>query len=160
MRLEPGAQINVTATERWFTEIRAGRAFTRGLHLAASVGNVSEIQLLNPAASGVAAIIRSIKVGLSVADRVHLRTYDTALGTAVGAGFNLLAGGTAAKGLIKSANPAAEDGTLIEEYRALVDVTQEFVTDWGWELAAGKGILIATLSANEALAVTFKWIEV
>lgn len=160
MRIVLGGQINVTATERWYSEVRAGRAFMRGTHVAAAAGALGEVQLFNPAASGITVIVRRATSGALAADRHQVRQYDTALGTLVGTGFNLLSGGAAAAAVIRTATPAAADGTLISEMRLPADALGDILDDWSWELGAGEGVLIVGTTANQVIDVTYFWIEV
>lgn len=160
MKINFGGGLTVTATERWLSEIRAGRAFLRGKLLAASVGNYNELQFLNPAASGVTAIVRACFAGTGVGDYVQVRTHNAALATLVGQGVNLAAGGAAGLAAVRSATPAAPDGTLAAEIYTAAGALNSIVPEWLFELDAAEGILITTGNTNVALAATYYWIEI
>lgn len=160
MRINAGTAISVTATELWLSEIRAGNAFARGIYLAASVGNLSEIQLFNPVASNKIVIVRSILAASSGLSSIDLRTHNTALGTLVGAGVNLLAGAAAAQGELRTATPAAADGTSFATIRAAAETELYIVPDWFMELGAGEGLIVTSVLANSGNGAFFTWREV
>jgi hypothetical protein len=160
MRIGYGTSVTVpTQAERWFSELRAGRAFSRGQALVASVGNFSEIQIFNPAGSGVSVIVYKINVSCSVADFTRVHVFNTALGALVGTGINLLSGGAAAVAELRTAQPAAQDGTFVSTIDAAATSPFERISVWAWELGAGEGVLIATGSVNRSLCTEFYWNE-
>ena len=144
----------------WLSEIRAGRAFTRGRRLAASGGNFGEIQLINPAGSGITVIVHRLVGSMQTSAQIQIRQHNANLLTDVGTGFNLLSGGAASVAHIRTAIPAALDGTLNIERRVLTAVNEEWLRDWAYELGAGEGIFIAPNSVNVELAMAYEWIEV
>ena len=155
MRIGSGPFLNVD----WLYEIRNARGFTRGVSLAASVGNLSEIQLFNPAGSGITTIVHRFFASPSPAQVVNLRQFNTGLATLVGTGFNLNVGGAAAVSEIRTANPAAASGTFWAPI-PLDSVTELLIVqEWHAMLGAGEGILLSTDVANVALRVRFEWIE-
>jgi hypothetical protein len=159
MHVSLGGNINVSAMDRFYTEIRAGRAFHRGVSNPTAAGTYGEVQLLNPDGSGVTAIVRAIRVTGFLNDAVQLRRYDTALATDVGAGFNLLLGGAAAACHIRTANPAARDGTFLSCRGTLAYATFDLADDWFGELPAGTGVLVTTNLVNVDAMVHYEWIE-
>jgi hypothetical protein len=160
MRISFGGSITVPSqSERWFSEIRASRAFTRGGNLGASVGNFSEFQLLNPAASGKTIDIYRMLADTVVNDGLYMRTHNTALATLVGTGINLQAGGPAGVGELRTAQPAALDGTAVSLINTAAFAVVEMTSVWSWELDPGEGVLVATGNVNEAAACLFYWNE-
>ena len=144
----------------WLSEIRAGRAFTGGVSIASSVGDNTHIQLLNPAASGVTILVRRLVAAPKGVDAHSVRTHNTALTTLSMNGVNLLAGGTAGLGAIRTVNNAGLLGTLARAFTLLTDTPFDLIREWDFELGAGEGILIVPGSTNNGLAAFYDWIEV
>lgn len=160
MRIVAGGVPRVEAEERWFTEIRRGRGFVGGVFNGASAGNFSEIQLRNPAASGVTLLVRDIVLTVSATNHIDLRDHDAALATLGATGTNLLKGAAAANGQVRTATPAARDGTVILSFRLAGDTPLRPVPDWLFELGAGEGFLFTPNVVNVGLTATFAWIEI
>lgn len=144
----------------WLNEIRAGRAFSEGAGLAASAGNFSEIQLINPAGSGITVIVFKALVGQGVAGNVSITNHNVNLATDVGAGRNLLIGGAAGAAHVRTAQPAAQDGSRLARVRMAADEFVPLLSDWSYELGVGEGIIIMPDTVNTILAATYFWIEV
>jgi hypothetical protein len=160
MRIGYGTSVTVpAATELWLSELRAGRCFARGTNLAASVGNFSEVQLFNPVASGITLAVKAINFGSATAGSINIRSYNTALATLVGTGFNLQSGGTAALGEIRTATPVAEDGTFIGPIPAGAGAAVPVDLGWFIELGAGEGVLCNHGTANTGITIFYLWRE-
>lgn len=160
MRIGLGGAITVTATERWLSEIRAGRAFIGNRVQVASAANFGHIQLLNPAGSAVTIIVRAIVLSLGAATRARMAYFDTALTTLVGTGANLLRGAAASVGTIRAEDNAAELGTEIYNINILSGTPTDPVPEWLCELGAGEGVLINCALVNTAILGNFLWMEV
>ncbi len=145
--------------EFWYNEIRAGRAFTRGHVLGASVGNYPHIQLFNPVGSGIIIIVHRILVNVEATEGLRLNIHNTAITTDQGKGTNLLIGGDAAIGEVRSQDNAAQLGTLLWRIQVLASSPLDIVKDWYLELGAGEGILVQTHLVNRALYVAYDWSE-
>ena len=159
MRLGLGGNLIVTATERWLAEIRAGRGFMKGASASAAAGQNPEVQLFNPVASGVTVILRMVLASNSVAVDCSFRQFNTALATLAGEGINLLSGAAAGKGEVRTATPAAIDGTLIGFIDIPASQTIQIAPEWMFELGAGEGLHVAgPLAAS--LRGLFLWNEV
>jgi hypothetical protein len=160
VRINYGTSLTIpAATELWLAELRAGRGFFRGAILISSPGNFSEIQLLNPAASGKIIGVKFMAIGAAALGSINIRTHNTALGTLVGTGVNLQLGGTAGVGEVRTSQPAAEDGTLVAGLSNSAGGT--LPVDFGWfiELDAGEGFLCDPNAVNVGFAATFIWRE-
>jgi hypothetical protein len=160
MRIGYGTSITVPAsTELWLSEVRAGRCFARGANLAASVGNFSEVQVFNPIASGKTIAIKAINFGSATAGSINIRTFNTALATLVGTGFNLQSGGAAGVGELRTATPAAEDGAFIGPIPAGAGSAVPVDLGWFIELDQGEGILCNHGTANTGITIFYLWRE-
>ena len=104
-------------------------------------------------------LVKRIIVTVDTTGIVSLRSYNTALASAVGAGLNLNMGGAVGKGLIKNGIPAAEDGTVILPFKVIANTPFILADKYLAALAAGKGILIATATVNVNLYVSYEWNE-
>ncbi len=160
MDITLGSSVQVTAsTDIWLAEIRAGRAFVAGGSLAAGVGVFSELQVLNPVASGKTCIVRQVFLTASVAVNIQVRQHDVALAALVKNGSNLLRGAAAGAGQLRSAQPAALDGALVGEISVQAGTPVYLVPDWFYELGQQTGVLFATSVVNVGLSIMAMWRE-
>jgi len=160
MRISTGVTVNVSAqVERWFSELRAGRAFSGVGALAAAAGTVSEIQLFNPAGSAITLLLYKCVGDATVASALQLRTFNTALATLIGNGLNMLSGGAASVAEIRSAAPAVNDGTSFWSKAALAGEPIELGDLWVIELGAGEGVIATDNTQNVGVRFTFLWNE-
>lgn len=160
MRFSFGGGLTVQQTERWFSELRAGRCFARGATVAASVGNFSEVQLFNTLISGVQILVYKALGSTATANAMQLRFHNASLATLSGVGINLHDSPASGVGELRTANPAALDGTAFQVLHSInFDPIGGDMT-WVAELDPGDGILITSNIVNEAIAGTFYWNEV
>ena len=160
MRVSLGGNITVTATERWLSEVRAGRAFGFGDEQNGVAGQKSHVQLFNPAGSGVNALVRLTMVARGTAGVVGLCFHDTALTTDVGAGINLLRGGAAGACHVRKATDAADLGSQIFALRLQASASFEVTAEWLAEIGPGEGIHWRDGTVADTLTVGFLWAEV
>lgn len=161
MRIGYGTSVTVPQqSERWFSEVRAGRCFTRGGNVGGGVGQISEVQLFNPVASGITVIVYRVIVSQAAIDGIQCRTHNTALATLVGNGANLLSGGAVSVAEVRTALPAAADGALVSTLHIAAAAPFERIAVWAWELGAGEGILFANATTNIQQVTEFYWNEV
>jgi len=160
MRIGYGTSVTVPSQqERWISELAAARAFASGTFLAPSAGNFGEIQLFNPVASGkTIAIYRALACAQTI-NAIRYRLFNTALATLVGTGVNLLSGGAAAVGELRTNIPAALDGTQILICNVLNFDPYGQPQVWLAQLAAGQGFLVTTNAVNDGLTANFYWNE-
>jgi len=155
-----GASAGHTDYDYWLDALRDGRAFIKGTVLAASVGNFSEIQLLNPAGSGVNAVVFNLIAHDDLSANIQIRRHDAALATLVGAGVNLNIGGAAGACVLRTATPAALDGTLLTVYNSNNSLNATRFQWWVCELAPGVGVIGTPDIVNDEMSAEFRWIEI
>jgi len=155
MKLSLGGFSTVTMTDRWFQELRAARAFGRTGAQVAVAGQYSNVQLKNPAASGKQAIVAEIRILLTVADFVTLRSYDTDCTTLLGTLTNLLMGAAAGVSTIRTEAAVARLGTEVTEVYCAANVWTVLLPSWGPEVSSGSGIVLEPATANVGLTVAF-----
>jgi len=143
----------------WLDALRDGLAFAHGKLVAALAANFSEVQLKNPAASGVIVLVYKINVGAPAGVTVQLRRHDADLATDAGAGTNLQIGGAAAAAHVFTDQLAAASGTLISELHRPTNTDPQRFPSWCAELDAGEAIVITTDAVNQAVSAEFFWIE-
>lgn len=161
MRISTGVTVNVSAnTERWLSEMRAGRAFASGALIGPTAANNSHVQLFNPAGSQITVIVRSVIGGPSANDLMLFRTHNTALTTLVGNGVNLLSGGAAGVAEVRTLDNAIVLGTGFGSFRALANDSKQVGPDWIIELGASEGLATSPATLNVGNATTFFWLEV
>lgn len=160
MRLTLGRNLSVTATERWLSEVRAGRAFVRGTYFGPAAGNNGHIQLFNPVGSLVNVVVRSLLLATNPAGVLNMAVYNTALGTLIGAGVNLLSGGAAGSAEVRTGSNVGVLGTLVGQYRVALDTPIYPSPEWFFELGAGEGVLVTSVNTDFNLSAVFTWIEV
>lgn len=155
MKLSLGGFSTVTMTDRWFQELRAGRAFSGSASQGAVAGEYSHVQLLNPAGSGVQAIVAQLRAKVAVASTIELRLYDTGLTTDAGAVANLLAGGAAGASHVRRQTNVAGLGSTLSLYYLAANTPTVLWPSWGPELAPGKGVLVLCATVNIEMTLEF-----
>lgn len=151
---------NIVATDRWLEEIRRGRAFSSGGSIGPIAGNYSQHQILNPAGSGVNALLHQIDANSSGNDSPDLRTYNTALTTLIRQGANLLIGGTAALCAHRVNTDPLQSGTQVSNYFLAANVPRLLVGHWYAELGPGEGLVLGANTPNLVMYGNFMWIEI
>jgi hypothetical protein len=145
----------------------AGQAFSVGGQQAASVGNLSHVQLHNPVGSGVNAVVRKIGFTIGAAAQVDLSRYDTQLTTDLGAASNKYASTPAVvtptsqarnrsqanAALLGIGNPLAYWFDINAQRVVMETLTEPIV------LTPGTGILFRCYTANIGLWGMFDWYE-
>ncbi len=159
MRTWLGTASSVTSTEKWLSALQAGQCFGRFANLAAGAGVVNQVQLFNPVASGKTALVRTFVGSAANNAFINVALWDTALGTDVGAGFNLLDGGPAAACHIRTAQPAAITGSVFMEFLVIAATSFQPVVEWVAQLAGGQGIVVETRDQNLQLSCAYLWME-
>lgn len=159
MRVGLGGAVTVTATERWLSELRAGRAFLRGATQTAVAAQFSHVQIRNPAASGVILLVRQIYASSAAAMAVALADRDAVLGGGANLGFNLLKGAAAGLGEVRTEANAAQLGTAHASFDLPAGQLTPLIPEWGYELGAGEGVLVFGGTVNVQLSVTYFWVE-
>jgi len=161
MRISTGVTVNVSAnTERWLSEIRSGRAFATAATQAGVAGELSFVQLFNPAASPVTVLTRFAMAWSGTSEEVSVRVYNTALTTLVGNGTNLLDGGAASVAEFRSQSNVADLGAGLASVSIPANDAKEIGREWLVELAPGQGLLVRGNTANTAITGSFFWVEV
>jgi hypothetical protein len=154
-----GGGLTVTATERWLSEVRSGSAFIGGAAQGGAAVVLAQVQLINPAGSGVTVLVRSILVSSDAACRIQIGKWDTPLPTLEHQGRNLLAGAAAGVAAVRrdsAALPGADFG--FNAYLATA-VPLFPVPEWFYELGAGEGVIVLSASANVGVSASFAWLE-
>lgn len=149
-----------TTAERWVTELRAGRCFGLGDRVPPIAAQLGHIQLLNPAASGVNAIVYMVSVQVSVVADVVFRRYDTALTTLSGNGTNLLLGGAAGLCEVRRQTNAVALGAPVIAFTRPAANLVVFPNTWIVELGPGEGVLLNCQTVNQDMIGSFWWNEV
>lgn len=158
MEIYPGTSI--TASERWYDEIRAGRAFGGVVTSGAGVGVLSHTQLFNPAGSAVTILVYALEVSVVSAIGIYLTTHNVALLTAETTLLNLLSGGAAPVGQVRRENFAALQGTPFNRALLLASTKIPLMLPWLIELGAGEGLDTVADTANTAIIANYFWMEV
>lgn len=160
MRNFLGTAQTVTATEKWLAAVQAGQAFFRGALVTPAAAQFAECQLINPGGATVTVLVRMALTWVNgAANAVDIRRFDTNLATDVGAGINLLTGGAAGQAHVRSAIPAALDGTFNASFIATNVSSTNAFPDWAFSLAPGQGILLANENAQVNMNVLWFWME-
>src|SRR5712691_2483728 len=159
MRTSLGTQVSVTSSELWFTNLRAGKCFAKGIVNPGAAAAFTYIQLLNPAGSTVQILCRAAIVSVQVADIPLLRRFDTALAGLVGQGTNLLFGGAAGQGAVRQETNAADQGTTLFQEDLQANLPFTAAPEWVCELSPGQGLIFRSNALNIQMASAFYWME-
>lgn len=161
MRIGYGTSITVpAATERWLSDLRAGRCFSLTLFSAAVAAQYSYCQLFNPLGSGKQILVRQMNADAPIQTIIVAALYNTALATLVGNGTNLLSGGAASVGEGRTGSDANPLGTGLASYDVLANTPIFVGNDWIAELSPGMGIIARVGTVNNGTRATFTWSEV
>lgn len=140
----------------------AGNAFAGAASQpAGGAATFSEIELFNPAASGVFSYLDKIILGTdaTVTGAVHVRSHNAQLATLDNNSINKNVGGAAPKCTISRAAPAGLNGSIVH----LIDVPVQNngVIEFSppIRLPPGQGILGGRSDANTRIEVCFQWRE-
>jgi hypothetical protein len=147
------------ARPEWRTRIAASQGFYGTFSLAASAGNFSHAQLLNPAASGKTVTVRRLLVSITAAANLLFRNLTTALASTPDPGINLRHGAAAPVGLFKSAQDAGVLGTAIGVLTIPAATMIEVFTEWGPQLDAAQGLVLVPGLANIGITTYWEWEE-
>jgi hypothetical protein len=160
MRVNTGLTVSVSAnTERWLSELRAGRAFGGRAYQPNVAAQFARAQLLNPVGSGVTIIARLAVFGSSFAASVNVGHYNTALATLVATSRNLLSGGAAPVAEIRTETGVASVGSQLFAATVLANTSLQLNAEWLTELGAGEGLLFEESTVNLDLLVGILWME-
>ncbi len=154
-----GGNVQISTTDRWYAELRSGRAFGAGFLTAAGVGSFSKNQLKNPAGSGKQVIVYNITNSTPVAGRLWFVAYDVDLTNDFGAGFNRLLGGAAGVAHGRFLSDGTLPGTVMEEVGIGANIPYTTAVPFMFELSPGKGLYCVVDTLNQALTTNFQWIE-
>ena len=135
-------------------------SFVGGVDLVAALGNVNNAQLLNPAASGVRAILRKVDSSANNNITAHsIRRHNTQLTSLNGNGENAFIGNAVSACELRNQTNATEFGTQMG-IRLLQDTDP---TRWNFPrpivILPGEGIVVAQDFANTRFLVTFYFDE-
>ncbi len=145
--------------EFWLDNLRRALSFAGGRLVSALAANFSEVQLINPAASGVVVLVYKANVGAPAGVTVQLRSHGANLTTDAGAGTNLDIGGAAAASHVRTDQVGAASGALISELHRPTNTDVDRFPLWLAQLDAGEGIVITTDAVNQAVSAEFFWVE-
>ncbi len=151
--------VGYTSDSMWLDALRAGLAFMGAQTVGAGVGVFSEIQLKNPVASGVRALVYRMAGFVPTGGDIVFKRHDADLAGDVGAGVNLLIGGAPGALHVRTAQPAASDGTLLSRRASGGGDDSDRFPTWCLELSEGQGILFTTDAVNTKVSAEFFWIE-
>lgn len=142
-----------------FVVAQYGSLFVAQIALAASVGNVSQIQLNNLTGSGRDVHLFRADASISVAGDILISSLAASLGTDGGAGACARLGFPAANSHIRSAQPAAVTGTALKRLTLPAGQSLSLLNPWEISIPPNQGVVIQTVAVNTALVVSFAWLE-
>lgn len=143
----------------WLTHLRAGRAFG-GMALQSSSGTfVAQIQLFNPAASGIAVLLYMLTTTHVQGGVVRFGFHDTALPTGVTTVRNLLRGGSAPVATMLRTSATAVAIEEFTRYGGVALLPERPIIQWICELGESTGINVQGLVATDDIEVSFLWVE-
>jgi hypothetical protein len=151
--------VGYTSDSLWLDALRDGRAFAKSAFVGALAGNFSEVQLKNPAASGVAVLLFRSNVVVGAGGNMVMRHHEADLVTDTGTGVNLLAAGAVSAAHFRTAQVAAMDGTQIISVDPTVQNFSQGLPSWLVEIAPGEGAVFTTGAVNVNIGVAVFWLE-
>lgn len=155
MRLQPGRALNID----WLYEVRNSRAFASHPGLAAAVGTLAALQILNPPASGVTVVVYEIYPSIVASGQVNAQLSNTALATLYGTGFNMNAGAAVSVATLRTEQLAGPPGNRIGLMTLPANETRRIGPQWLAVLGAGEGLVALPVETNRAIEASFYWVE-
>lgn len=153
-------------SSRWLDHVANGEAFAAENFMLPVGGMVNQMQLFNPVGSGIRVRLRSVHMTGVPVNSATVRRHDTPLATAtLPAPFiveNLLGGGPAAVGEMRSDTVVAASGTLFWSVNSIGSSPAPYPPqgrEWGFDLLPGQGFLFAG-PIGGTLIVNWHWAEV
>lgn len=159
MKINVGLAATVTATDRWLSELRLGRAFGATMSVGPVAGQLPHVQLFNPVGSGVTVLVHYMAFVTTGIHSGALSHHNVAL-TTLGANIrNLLSGGPAPQAQIRAETNVAALGNTYLGGDTNVPIDFVYGPMWLTELDPGEGIVGRDTVANRQLRGAFMWIE-
>ena len=146
----------------WLQEIRAGRAFFAGEFKGGVAATITQIQILNPAGSGIKVLLKHAVVSVGTTTSIIQFSHNVLIAGSVIVGKNLLIDSPASVALVRIdriTGGVAEPGGGSPTVTALPNTPTRFIPEWLVELAPGKGFLIRTVSSDIDFGFIFYWTE-
>lgn len=160
MRSSFGGLITANVSEKWYDEIRAGRAFMKGQTVPAVPAQVSAGQLLNPSGSNKTALLRRMTAVANVAGIVEVYLCTGSIGGSGFLGVNLRYGGAASVAEHHASNNIPGIGDRIAIDYIAANTPRDLAPEWWAELGPNEGVYIVTQAVNVALQTMHQWVEV
>jgi len=138
----------------------SGSAYILGSWQTPTSAQYGAVQIKNPAASGVAALVDQITLSIPAGLVRSIRRYDTDLATDVGAGLNVDIGGANAKCHVRQETNATLNGSIIT--RSFDAAGGTLVHDFKRPLvlSPGQGIMLVCETVNNGVFAVYEWREV
>jgi len=141
-------------------ETADGEAFYSGSPAGPVAGQVSLVQLFNPAGSGKIVYVDAIDAGDSTAtDRIELRENAAALGGLINTGINKNGGGAVGVAQLRAGASAAPGGTVVHSKNCIINEMREFGQKAPIRLPEGRGVFVVSFTANHLFLGNFQWRE-
>lgn len=144
----------------WLNELRAGRAYGGQADTSGVAANITFNQLFNPAASGKTLLVYRVVASMGTQGVILLGRYDTPIGTPSVTPENLLIDGAAGVGAVREGNTGGLVGTAITEQRIDPFTPVVLADRWGFQVPAGRGLIIEPTTVNVDLTSSWWWVEV
>lgn len=150
------------ASELWAEAAARGLLFAGVIQQAASPGNLSQLQIRNPPASGKILYVASIRAYASVATIARIGRSDAALGTDVTT-FGTMALGSGKVAMADLNRAVAASGIFTSGGHVfevnLAAVSEIIDPRFPFRLPPGVGLVIEATAVNVALAANLIWSE-
>lgn len=140
--------------------VDTGGAFENGQTVVALAANVSQIQLLNPVASGITVLVDSFSASLSLAGEIAWGRLDTALAVLTAEQSNKKIGAANKVAQVRIANNPIRQGSVLARRRLAANITTTKGFKYPIELTPGIGFIIETVAVNVTLSSELDWREV
>jgi hypothetical protein len=117
------------------------------------------VQLWLPLGSGVSLFVIDCMASLGTAGDIVVCSYNTALATLAMAGVSTALGSPAGSGQVRTGSNAGILGTQMQRLSLPANQSMQVVRPWELVLPQNQGVLIAAVTVNVALTVTYRWTE-
>lgn len=155
MRIDQGSASG--AAQRFYA-LRAGQSFVTSREIA-TPATLAQIQLRNPAGSGVFLYITHAIFRVGIDMNITVNSNGTAFAVAPGQGANQLLGGAASAAVVDSRDSASAPGTEIGRFSAAAVLANIDFVDYFLKIPPGSGVVFAGATAGSLLGAFLEWVE-
>jgi hypothetical protein len=148
-----------TGLNLWEGNVLAGKAFGISGNIAGVAAQLTVIGLMNPPASGKTVIIKKMVIECAAAGIVPITTLVGNLGAGQSQGVNISTGALSSVARLNYVNQAGSPGGNNIQLINVVAGVDYIIDNLMYVVPAGSVVYTTSVGGNQAMVVSFNWIE-